>query len=176
MIVRYWDQAGTEGDGAYTAGVLIGKHRDTGDFWVLDVVRGQWGTARREARIKQTTQMDGRGVRVGIEQEPGSGGKESAENTIRNLAGYRVKAFAVGQSDGNKVARADPFSVQVNAGNVKLVENEEWNSEFIRELRLFPRWKFKDQVDAAGGGFNMITKRRVRVGGFRGTTTERSRR
>jgi hypothetical protein len=27
---------------------------------------------------------------VVVEQEPGSGGKESAENTIRNLAGFKV--------------------------------------------------------------------------------------
>ena len=27
---------------------------------------------------------------VGIEQEPGSGGKESAEATVRNLAGKRI--------------------------------------------------------------------------------------
>ena len=33
-----------------------------------------------------------RNYEVGIEQEPGSGGKESAENTVRNLVGYAVAA------------------------------------------------------------------------------------
>ena len=167
MMRRYWDKAGTEGDGAFTAGGLMGVHAKSGDFWILDMVRGQWGTHRRENTIKQTAHLDGSGIRIGIEQEPGSGGKESAENTIRNLAGFRVKAFAVGQSEGNKIQRADPFSVQVNAGNVKMVAGD-WNNDLIRELRLFPRWKFKDQVDSLGGAFNMLTKGKIRVGGFKG--------
>jgi predicted phage terminase large subunit-like protein len=63
------------------------------------------------------------------------------------------------------VQRADPFSYQVNAGNVRMVEGD-WNYDCIRELRLFPRWKFKDQVDAISGAFNMLTAGRIRVGGF----------
>ena len=39
--------------------------------------------------IKQVAIGDGTDTIIYIEQEPGSGGKESAEATIRNLAGFR---------------------------------------------------------------------------------------
>jgi predicted phage terminase large subunit-like protein len=39
---RYWDKAFTAGGGAYTVGALMAMTA-TGDFWVLDVYRGQWG-------------------------------------------------------------------------------------------------------------------------------------
>ena len=52
-------------------------------------------------------------------QEPGSGGKESAEATIRMLAGYRVFADRPG-ADRSKEVRAEPLAAQVQGGNVFL--------------------------------------------------------
>jgi phage terminase large subunit-like protein len=53
---------------------------------------GQWNALDREREIKEIAKLDGRRIRIAVEQEPGSGGKESAESTIRNLAGWRVTA------------------------------------------------------------------------------------
>lgn len=150
-IVRYWDKAGTDGGGAYTAGVKMGLGVD-GCFYILDVVRGQWGASKREPIIKQTAHVDGAMVQVWIEQEPGSGGKESAEATVRNLAGFVIQAE---RATGDKAIRAEPYSVQVAAGNVKVVHGE-WNQAFIDEHKTFPVGTFKDQVDAAGGAFNKL--------------------
>jgi len=158
--VRYWDKGGTRDGGAYTVGVLMGRNGD-GRFWVLDVVRGQWDAAEREARIQQTAAVDGKAVIIGIEQEPGSGGKESAEATARRLAGYRVR---LDRPTGDKAARADPFAAQVNAGNVCLARGE-WNSEYISELTFFPESRYKDQVDASSGAFKLLTRPTIRVGG-----------
>src|SRR5690606_41776666 len=74
--VRYWDKAGTQDGGKRTAGVRMGRGPD-GLFYITDCVTGQWNATNREAVIKQTAQVDGQDVRVWIEQEPGSGGKES---------------------------------------------------------------------------------------------------
>ncbi len=157
--VRYWDKAGTEADGAYTCGVLMHKLRD-GTFLIADVVRGQWGAMRREQMIKQCAQLDNTTMRgvlnivdTWVEQEPGSGGKESAENTIRNLAGFSVKADKV---TGDKEIRAEPYASQVQGGNVKLLQRE-WVFDFLNEHTNFPSGKFKDQVDAAAGAFNKLT-------------------
>ena len=150
-VVRYWDKAGTAGGGARTAGVKIGRCRD-GFFYVLDVVKGQWGAVEREKVIKQTAGLDGRTVNIWIEQEPGSGGKESAESTIRNLSGYNIQSE---RATGEKSLRAEPYAVQVEAGNVKIVQGS-WNQDFIDEHKTFPVGKFKDQIDAAGGGFSKI--------------------
>lgn len=150
-VVRYWDKAGTDGGGARTAGVKMGKGVD-GCWYVLDVVKGQWSAPLREKTIKQTAELDGKSVKIWHEQEPGSGGKESAQSTTRNLAGFVVKSEL---ATGDKAVRAEPYSVQVEAGNVKLVRGD-WNADFIDEHKTFPRGKFKDQIDAASGGFNKL--------------------
>lgn len=149
--VRFWDKAGTQDGGAFTAGVKMGKTKN-GQYIVLDVVRGQWSALERESRIKQTAQIDGTECHVWIEQEPGSGGKESAESTIRNLSGFTIKAERV---TGDKMTRAEPYAAQVEAGNVLLVRAE-WNKDFIGEHETFPSGKYKDQVDAAAGAFNKL--------------------
>lgn len=149
--VRYWDKAGTEGGGAYSAGVLMALGTD-GRFYVEDVVRAQLSAGGREALIKQTAALDGVAVEVWTEQEPGSGGKESAENTIRGLAGYDVHAEPV---TGDKVTRARPFAAQAEAGNVRLLRGP-WNGPYLDELGLFPNGRYKDQVDASSGAFNKL--------------------
>lgn len=157
--VRYWDKAGTLNGGCFTAGVLIGI--DVKDrFWILDVVKGQWSAEQRERVIKSTAQLDGYGVIIGIEQEGGSGGKESAQNTVKNLAGFKVR---VDRPVGDKALRADPFSVQVDGGNVSM-KKAPWNAEYIEEMRHFPNSKYKDQIDASSGAFALLTKKRKRAG------------
>lgn len=160
--IRYWDKAGTQGSGCYTAGVLMGLDKE-GRFWWLDVVRGQWAMDERERTIKSTAKFDGYGTKVWVEQEPGSGGKDQALYTVKNLAGYRVQADQVGSSSGNKVARAGPLADQVNAGNVYMAKAN-WNKALIDELRYFPMSKYKDQVDASSGAFNKLVKGKVTVG------------
>jgi len=159
-LIRYWDKAGTEGgSGAYTVGLKMGedrKHR----FWIMNVIRGRWDSEERETVIKSTAQLDGKMVEIGLEQEPGSGGKESAESTVRNLRGWRVR---VDRPTGDKSLRADPFSVQVNNGNVSMVRGD-WNEDYIEELRYFPFSKYKDQVDASSGAFNILAGRNIRAG------------
>lgn len=155
--VRYWDKAGTEGGGAFSAGVLMGETVD-GQSIVLDVVRGQWSSMNREKRIKQCAEMDD--CDTWIEQEPGSGGKESAEATIRNLRGHNIKAERV---TGDKIYRAEPYSAQVEAGNV-LILKADWNREFIDEHEHFPDGKYKDQVDAGAGAFNKLHGKKRKSG------------
>ena len=158
-LVRYWDKAGTRGGGAYTVGALLGLDAE-GYVWLLHVVRGQWAPGEREEVILQTAKTDGRRVVVGVEQEPGSGGKESAQNTARRLVGFRVKLDA---PSGDKVARAEPFADQVNSGNVKIAAGA-WNRDLLDELQYFPESTYKDQTDACSGAFNLLARRPRRVG------------
>ena len=168
VILRYWDKAGTDskkakGRGAWTAGVkmakvLRGPHSNK--YIVIDVVRGQWGAGKREEVIKNTAIRDGVGVKVIIEQEGGSGGKESAESTIGNLAGFVAEAD---HPRGDKVLRAEPLAVQVDIGNL-LVLKADWNEVFFHEMRMFPVGGAKDQVDAASAAFNKLTE--IQTGGY----------
>src|SRR5262249_38242707 len=84
--VRFWDKAATVGEyAAYTAGALLHKLRD-GRFLIGHMARGHWSALEREEKIKYWAQTDRQmlggyaaSYEVGVEQEPGSGGKESAE-------------------------------------------------------------------------------------------------
>ena len=149
--IRYWDKAGTEGGGARTAGVLMGLGED-GFYYVLHVEKGQWAAPKRERIMKQTAVRDTKKVRIWIEQEPGSGGKESADATIENLSGFIIKAE---RATGDKTVRAEPYSIQVEAGKIRIL-SADWNQEFIDEHKTFPVGKFKDQIDASSGAFNKL--------------------
>jgi predicted phage terminase large subunit-like protein len=161
--VRYWDKAGTQGgSGARTAGVMMSVMAN-GKYVIHDVVKGRWETHEREKKIKRTAERDVMRypyTRFGIEQEGGSGGKESAQATVRNMAGFSVTKD---RPTGDKIFRADPFSVQVNEGQVILIRGD-WIKDFKDELALFPLGTYKDQVDAASGAFAMLSgKREVRM-------------
>lgn len=154
-FVRYWDKAGTEGAGAYTAGVLLAAHG--GATYVVDLIMGRWGAAEREQVIRDAAAADRArygDVQIVVEQEPGSGGKESAENTIRGLAGYRVLAD---RPSGDKALRAEPVAAQARIRNVKLVRGA-WNTRFLDILTAFPTGTIKDPVDALSGAFAHLAR------------------
>lgn len=165
--VRYWDKAGTQGGGKRTAGVLMHRLKNN-DFIISHIVKGQWSAKNREDIIEKYAEIDGSTygtpkipVKIWVEQEPGSGGKESAENTIANLAGYSIHVEKVSDS---KEARAEPLSAQAEAGNIYVLKKE-WTNDFLDEIDIFPNGKFKDQADAASGAFNkIIAKPKGRVG------------
>ena len=153
--LRYWDKAATEGGGARTAGVLIAR-TDQGLFYIEDVVAGQWSALRREQIMRATAERDGRSTEIWTEQEPGSGGKESAEASVRNLAGFSVYTDRV---TGEKVERARPLAAQCEAGNVRLVRGS-WNQAYLEELCAFPLGSYADRVDASSGAFNKLSAAR----------------
>jgi predicted phage terminase large subunit-like protein len=157
--VRYWDKAGTDGGGARTGGVLMVKMND-GKVRICHVKKGQWSAGKRETIIKQHAEMDDNkwpGIRVHqvVEQEPGSGGKESAESTLNNLMGHVVKRDP---AHADKVARSEPYQAALENDNVEIV-NAEWTQEFIDEHETAPKGKFKDQWDSASGAYNYLHRK-----------------
>tara|TARA_R110000751_G_scaffold48207_4_gene107575 strand:- start:1169 stop:2593 length:1425 start_codon:yes stop_codon:yes gene_type:complete len=156
--VRGWDKAGTEGGGARTAGVKLAILTN-GKICITDVVKFQFSAAKREKAIKNTAEMDGKKIRIYIEQEGGSGGKESAEGTISNLAGF--KAYHE-PPRGDKEVRAEPLAIQLDVSNVEVLARG-WTAEYIDELRKFPVGKFKDQVDATSLALKKATDNTGRV-------------
>ncbi len=153
---RGWDLASTPNGGDYTAGVKVAGPDSNGLWYVLHVARKQLATDDRNALMLTRAIMDGRGCRIQLAKDPGQAGVGQAEALIKMLAGYKVTADRI---SGNKEARADPFSSQVNAGNVRLVRGE-WNTDFIEELRQFPMGKYDDQVDAASDAFNALSQKK----------------
>lgn len=162
VLVRYWDKAGTEGAGAFTAGVLMcydPQRRFGVSFIIVDVQRVQFEAYAREKLIRQTAILDAQqfrsSVSIWLEQEPGSGGKESAANTVLNtLVGFSAFSETV-SNQGDKQIRAHPFSIQVKASNVGLAVAN-WNEPYLQEAEKFPRGKYKDQIDGSSGAFNKL--------------------
>jgi len=166
---RSWDKAGTQDAGCKTAGVRIGRYKkyrkhdpNCGHehcrgslYFVDDVVLGQWSAGPRERRIVQTSECDGKKVRIVVEQEPGSGGKESAEATKIRLINRMVE---LERPTGDKEDRADPFAVAVENGEVDVLVAP-WNDPYMDELRHFPASTFKDQTDATSQGFNKLKRK-----------------
>jgi predicted phage terminase large subunit-like protein len=136
---RGWDKAGGEDQKSdRSAGVRLrrvdlrdeqGKVTGT-QFYITDALATRSLGPEREALIAQVASTDGRSVRIHLEQEPGSGGKDSARSTISRLAGFHVTAEV---ATGPKTARWAPVGAQALAGNFFIVRGD-WNEDFLREL------------------------------------------
>lgn len=150
-FVRGWDMAGTLNGGDWTAGGKLGKMPD-GRFIMAHISRAQTDAPRD--LIKQTAEADGRQVKFSIPQDPGAAGKIQAADMRKFFAGFVV---SITPETGDKLTRAEPFSVQVNAGNVVLLRGE-WNQAYLDELRTFPLGKHDDQVDASSRAFAELTQ------------------
>jgi len=153
--VRWWDKAATQGGGDYTAGVLLANANGT--IYIEDVVRGQWSSGERDQIIKLTADKDT--VKYGAgnvgqwgEQEPGSGGKDSAASFVRLLAGHTVHTEP---TTGSKISAIDPLAAQAEAGNVRVLRAK-WTPEFISEALDFPDGKHDDQIECAGRAFSKL--------------------
>lgn len=168
-MVRYWDKAiSLDKSASSTASVLMAFMTDECAYGViiLDCIVGKWGAGIREQKIKQTAQLDGVAVRVGVEQEPGSGGKESAENTMKKtLIGFDCFAD---HPTGAKEVRLDPFIAQVQHGNVAVL-NRQWTKAYLDALEDCSIGSVLDEGDATSGAFNELSglgtqkKAKVRV-------------
>lgn len=152
--VRYWDCAATAGGGDWTAGVCVAEKG--GVYWVLDVRHIQATPQGVEAAMRQCAAMDGYGVRIGIEQEPGASGKGWVSHCQREvLTGYAVSSD---NPTGSKIVRAQPLAAAAEAGNVRLVKGP-WNAGLLDELASFPTGAHDDQVDALAGAQKMLANR-----------------
>jgi predicted phage terminase large subunit-like protein len=171
--VRYWDLAATDesegGSPAYTAGALM-LTSGNGLFYLRDVKRYQLRPHEVEALVAKTAQFDraltvsggyARHIDTVMEQEPGSSGVNTIDHYARNvLAGF---TFRGDHPTGSKLDRARPFAAAVANGNVYLVLGDRegeamWHQAFINECLAFPEGKYKDQVDAASGAFNQLSR------------------
>jgi predicted phage terminase large subunit-like protein len=149
--VRAWDLGATE-SGNPSAGVHMGKIGER--YAVLDVARFRESVEKRDQRILDIAHQDGRQTKILLPEDPGAGGKASAEILVKRLlrAGFTVEAKPV---SGKKEIRAEQFASSVNGGETDLVEGP-WNYAFTEELRGFPNGANDDQVDAGGDAFREL--------------------
>jgi predicted phage terminase large subunit-like protein len=153
--VRCWDRAATvatdTNDPDWTVGVKMSTYK--GKFYVEDVIRFRDSAHKVRAAITATASQDGEDCPIVIPKEPAQAGKDQAQSTIAENAGYDIHAE---RESGKKHVRAEPFSAQCEAGNVYLVRAN-WNEDYIDELCAFPQGH-DDQVDATSGAFKKLVQ------------------
>jgi predicted phage terminase large subunit-like protein len=158
----------TEGGGAYTAMVLMAKSEE-GNFYVEHVVHGQWEPDKRNEKtraeaLRCRAKYHEREPVIWVEREGGSAGRDAWKGVARALAGFNIREDSV---SGRKEVRAEPWAAQLSARNVFIVDDGTWDvNNYVNEHCLFPNGKFKDQVDASSGAFNLLTGMR-RLQGIR---------
>lgn len=146
--VRAWDLAATEEsavnpDPDYTVGLRLEVDRH-GTFTVRDIVRGRWGSSTVEDLLQQTAALDGRGVKIRVEQEPGSSGKTVVEHIKRHvLRGYQVEGV---RATGSKETRAKPAAAAAGNGLVQIVSTCPHAAAFLDETSGFMAGAAHDDI------------------------------
>ena len=144
----------------WTCGVLIGKGKNTGHYYILDAVKYQ---QRPDGVIKNIiTQAieDGDSVQLVLPKDGGAGGTVQFQYYAKLLAeaGVAVKKSVVSGHSG-KLLRFAPFSSLCESGNVSMLQGE-WNDWYMECLEDFDgrRGGFDDPVDATSDAANFCMR------------------
>jgi predicted phage terminase large subunit-like protein len=136
----------------YTVGLMMGVAKSK--KVVIGNVRRKRGRPDEVADlIRATAEADGRRVRIAIARDPGQAGVAQESMYTKLLNGFVVE---FSPETGSKEIRARPYAVQVNAGNVEMIEGE-WNAAYREELRAFPYGRHDDMVDASSRAHMVLT-------------------
>lgn len=147
--IRGWDLASTVKKASdYTSSTKLGIK--DGVTYIAEVHRFKGTPDEVESTIGQKAQLDGYDTITSLPQDPGQAGVYQKESLSRALNGF---SFEFTPESGDKQTRASPFASQVNVGNVKVLRGE-WNSEFIKEMQMFPNGVHDDMIDSTSRAYN----------------------
>ena len=159
-VCRFWDKAGSELEGDFTAGPQLA--RCNSQYYWTDLVHGQWSAGERDNVIDQTAKMDdglyGVLVHTRFEQEPASGGKQSAEISLHNFRGHRVSAEP---ATGSQLSRVEQLAIEAENYGIIMVKAP-WNEKALDELCTFPNADHDDIVLGAGGAYRYLARPQLR--------------
>jgi predicted phage terminase large subunit-like protein len=150
--VRFWDcAAAVSRRSDYTAGALVGRS-PAGVWYIRDIVRGRWEYPEMKRVILQTAALDGRDVRIGIED---SANGTATLQDLRREPGAGHLAIVPLRAAADKAVRAGAWASRAEGGLVALVRGP-WVAAFLDELDLFPAGAYDDQVDAVSGASELL--------------------
>lgn len=153
---RFWDLASTEKernkpDPDYTSGALVAAQKIKGEWhvYVKDVRYMQGEAPARNRLIKQTSDMDGAAVRIGVESVAGY---KDTYTILRDIIKNRIIVKINATKD--KVVRCSELEVPVEAGHLYFLRGA-WNQAVLEEFASFPAGVHDDKVDSIAGAFEM---------------------
>lgn len=154
ILTRFWDIATDEKTSAdFTAGARGGIDAN-GNFWIVNIMKGQWKWPESRSRIAATADIEG--GRIGFEAQ---GGFKTAGQNLREVLPATI-SLTTATVDKDKLLRALPWIAMVENKRVFLVQGL-WNGDFLRECEAFPAGKHDDQVDAVSGLYKMVKTTRI---------------
>jgi predicted phage terminase large subunit-like protein len=160
--VRAWDLASSEkervkDDPDYTVGTKIAY--DGTNYFVVDVIRGQWTATERDKKIVDAAKADG--PRCTVKIETVAGYKDTFVRIKNSLRGKYTVRNSTPQLD--KVARSSLVEPAFE-GKCVFILRAPWNDAWLAEHSAFPRGKHDDQVDSFVIGAEELTSSRRRMG------------
>lgn len=157
VTARAWDKAASEAtptrpDPDWTAGAKVSRMRD-GRICIHHIARLRGRPAEVERTMLNIAAQDGRGVVVGVAQDPGQAGLVDVERMMAVLLGYPIEVVRATR-DKETIART--WSSQAEQGRVVLVRGP-WNDAFLSEAEAFPDGRHDDQIDSVGLAIQVLT-------------------
>lgn len=162
--VRSFDLASTKPhsgnkDPDWTRGVKGCYDKDSGYFYVMDMVSLRDNPAMVQALIETTAQQDGKEVYISIPVDAGQAGRVVADQKKARLTVLGYKAVLDSTRKG-KLARAENFLIALQEGKV-FVAPGVFNKDHYAEMEAFDGGKCNglhdDVVDAMASCYNMLT-------------------
>ena len=158
-ICRFWDMAATDpeksvakkrsGEPDWTVGLKLSEAK--GIYYIEDIHRFQKDPGDSQKEQKQTAELDGKRVKIRLEQEPGSSGIITVQHYDTNVfSGYDFKGV---KTSGSKIDRANPVSALASRGKVKVVRGCRNIDAFFSEAEGFPGGAHDDTVDGLSGAY-----------------------
>lgn len=163
--VRFWDLAATDPkkrkkkkklsrsgmpEPDYTVGFKLAKYQ--GMYWIEDIFREQLSPKDSEVAVRRTSNQDGLGCAIRMEQEPGSSGAITIDKYQREvLSGFNFLGVT---STGSKVERARNACAAAEGGLIKVSDKCRHILDFFDEADLFPYGVHDDMIDGFSGAFN----------------------
>ena len=139
--IRSWDVAATLPDRDtnknpdWTRGVKGCYDKETGIYYIIDMVSDRNRPAVIQNLIETTALLDGKNCYVALPKDPGAAGIEVLANKTARLGSIGAKVL-VSKTRKSKFERAEAFLIAAQNGNVVLVEGA-WNKDFLDEWSSF---------------------------------------
>lgn len=162
--VRCYDLASTKPhdnnkDPDWTRGIKATYEKESGYFYILDMVSLRDGPAMVQALIENTGKEDGREVYISIPVDAGASGRVVADQKKARLTalGHRV---VLDSTRKGKLARAENFLIALEEGKV-FVAPGVFKKEHYAEMEAFDgkncSGHHDDIVDSLASCYNMLT-------------------
>ena len=160
--IRFWDLAASEKkvgtDPDETVGSLLSCDKPKQRFCIENQVGGWWLWDTIKHNIVEQAKLDGPHVKVYIEQEPASGGKNQVAE-LKNALKEAVPGISVEghdpKKDGDRVLAANVWFGEASVGLWYMVKGA-WNPKFTSQLDTFPEGAHDDRITSVTGARHSI--------------------